>query len=301
MRIHTLYLAPLAVFALQACATAPPPPELLTARDAYARAQNGAPATLDPSQLHDAKTALDRAELSYNQEGVAPETIDLAVVANLKTATAEAVAVIVQAGRDKARAVADLAELQKAQLANARSDTKSAQAQTVAANVQAQVANADATQTHVALDAEHQRRLDAENRLRTALGTLAQIASVKDSDRGMVVSFQGDALFKTAEWTLRPEAMAKLAQIADSLRQQERKIVVEGNTDNQGGVTPYNQDLSEKRAAAVRDFLISKGMPQDLISSVGYGATRPVAENTTIEGRAANRRVDIIISPSKSQ
>src|SRR5437870_4290648 len=86
---------------------------------------------------------------------------------------------------------------------------------------------------------------------RTPLATLAKIAAIKDTDRGLVITFQGDMLFKTGESKLRAEAMLKLDTVAESLRGQERRIVIEGHTDNQGGVGAYNQTLSEKRAAAV--------------------------------------------------
>jgi outer membrane protein OmpA-like peptidoglycan-associated protein len=120
---------------------------------------------------------------------------------------------------------------------------------------------------------------------------------VKDDDRGMVVTFQGETLFKTGKSDLLPAAMVKLDQVADTLRGQERKILVVGHTDNQGGNGAYNQTLSEKRANAVRDYLVAKGIPSDLIRAEGRGPTQPVADNTSVEGRAANRRVEIIVQP----
>ena len=286
------YVILIPIAALLGCATTAPPQELVNARSEYARAQTGAAEYFDPAQLHEAKTALDQAEAAYVSDPSAPETVDLAIVAELRTQKAEAFAVSVQATQDKARALKELQATQQEQLANAH-------AATGAARTQAQIATTDANMTRDQLTAERLKGLDTEAKLKSALATIDKIASVKDTDRGMVISFQGDALFKTAEWKLRPEAVAKLSQIADALKEQERKITIEGNTDNQGGAGQYNQDLSEKRATAVRDFLVSKGIPTDLITSVGYGPTRPVAENTSAEGRAANRRVDIVVAAKR--
>lgn len=70
------------------------------------------------------------------------------------------------------------------------------------------------------------------------------------------------------------------------------KVNVAGHTDSRGR-DAYNQDLSERRAASVRDYLVAGGFPAGQIDTVGYGETQPVADNATEEGRAANRRVVI--------
>lgn len=300
MRFHHLFIGSLSFLVIQGCGGAAfPPPELVHAREAFASAQRGPAAELNPAQLHEAKTSLERAESSFRDSPSEPETVDLAVVSQLKTANVEAQAAHLQANRDKERAAADLLVAQKNQVANARSDTRTAQAQAASANTQAANATTEATMTREQLVAERLKRTEIEKRLRDALATLDKIASVKDSDRGLVITFQGDVLFKTAEWGIKPEGMAKLSQIADQLREQERRIIVEGHTDNQGGAGMYNQTLSEKRANAVRDYLVSKGIPNDLIRAVGYGPTKGIADNNSPEGRAANRRVEIIVEARK--
>ena len=75
-------------------------------------------------------------------------------------------------------------------------------------------------------------------------------------------------------------------------------MVVEGHTDSQG-TAASNQELSEKRAQAVRDYLVSRGIAADRIKSQGFGPTRPIGENSSAEGRANNRRVEIVVQPSK--
>jgi OOP family OmpA-OmpF porin len=72
----------------------------------------------------------------------------------------------------------------------------------------------------------------------------------------------------------------------------EIKIVIEGHTDSIGTI-PYNQKLSERRAKAVYDYFISKGIDPSRMRTVGYGKLRPKADNSTAEGRAINRRVEL--------
>jgi outer membrane protein OmpA-like peptidoglycan-associated protein len=73
------------------------------------------------------------------------------------------------------------------------------------------------------------------------------------------------------------------------------KIQVEGHTDITGGPA-INQPLSEKRASAVRDYLVMQGVNQDAVTARGFGETRPVADNSTAVGRQANRRVELVVT-----
>jgi outer membrane protein OmpA-like peptidoglycan-associated protein len=93
--------------------------------------------------------------------------------------------------------------------------------------------------------------------------------------------------------------MAKLDQIAEALRGKEQPIVIFGFTDNVG-TRDSNMDLSQKRANSVRDYLVTKGIPQDLVTAQGKGPDEPVSENNSVEGRSANRRVEIVVQPKKS-
>jgi len=94
---------------------------------------------------------------------------------------------------------------------------------------------------------------------------------------------------------LRPESTPVLAQIADSLKSDPQwKLTIEGHTDNVGGDV-YNLGLSKRRAAAVKDALVTQyGIAADRLSAVGYGASRPKASNATVSGRALNRRVELV-------
>jgi outer membrane protein OmpA-like peptidoglycan-associated protein len=154
------------------------------------------------------------------------------------------------------------------------------------------------------LASERQAREAAEAREHDALQKLAQAAalSVKEEARGTVIVLPGSVLFASGEYQLTPEAQQKLALIADTLAPQAKthEIVVEGHTDSKGTPTS-NQILSENRARAVMDFLVSRGVPRGAITSVGIGQARPVADNATAEGRASNRRVEIIIKPAEAR
>jgi outer membrane protein OmpA-like peptidoglycan-associated protein len=93
---------------------------------------------------------------------------------------------------------------------------------------------------------------------------------------------------------LRPEGQAKVDRVVKLMEDNpSMHVAVEGHTDSIGS-DAYNQRLSEQRAAAVRDYMVSKGISGSRITSRGYGKTRPIADNKTASGRAQNRRVEII-------
>jgi outer membrane protein OmpA-like peptidoglycan-associated protein len=126
---------------------------------------------------------------------------------------------------------------------------------------------------------------------------LAKWAAVKQEPRGVVITLSGSVLFASDKSTLLPEAKTRLGQVAAALLEtKERHLDVEGYTDSQGK-DAYNVDLSQRRADAVRTYLVTNGYPPDLIVAHGAGKTLPIADNATAEGRANNRRVEIIIAP----
>lgn len=78
--------------------------------------------------------------------------------------------------------------------------------------------------------------------------------------------------------------------------QPERRVEIEGHTDAEGA-DGFNMQLSRERAEQVRSYLIQRGVDASRITAVGYGETRPIADNDTVEGRANNRRVEIVLKP----
>ena len=105
-----------------------------------------------------------------------------------------------------------------------------------------------------------------------------------------------DVLFDTGKYTLKPITQISLAKVSGILQAYPGlKLQVEGYTDSVGS-DEYNQKLSENRADAVRNFLLTQGVQEANITSTGYGKSKPVADNGTAQGRAQNRRVQLVVS-----
>jgi outer membrane protein OmpA-like peptidoglycan-associated protein len=113
--------------------------------------------------------------------------------------------------------------------------------------------------------------------------------------RGLQLSLDA-VFFDVDQATLRSSGLRKLDEFINPIRQDSSHLVyVEGHTDNTGEAT-YNQRLSERRAQAVKEALIAKGITPNRLVAKGYGETHPIASNTTKKGRQQNRRVEIVIS-----
>lgn len=121
-------------------------------------------------------------------------------------------------------------------------------------------------------------------------------------DRGIALAIPAVALFASARADLEPAAIPLLTELTATLRQVgEAQIAVEGHTDDfaiQGGTFDSNWSLAAARANAVTLFLLEQGFAPDRLQSVSYADTRPVADNSTPDGRAANRRVELQIELS---
>lgn len=273
------------------CATSKPPQDLVTARNAYTVASQGPAATLNPADMHAAKEQLDLAETSFQTDGDTQHTRDQAYLAARKTEMAVVVARTIQAKRGEAGVVDAMHENQAMAVAHTSAELGRAKNQLAEQNVAFVAQNA-------ALKDEKTRREEAEKRAAQAAADLAKFASVKQEARGMVITLSGSVLFTSAKWDLSPGAQLKLNDVANALIKEDpvSKMVVEGHTDSQGSAS-YNQDLSQHRAQAVRDYLVTRGIASDRISAQGFGPTRSVGDNATTEGRANNRRVEIVVQP----
>ncbi|HEU4886912.1 MAG TPA: OmpA family protein [Thermoanaerobaculia bacterium] len=190
------------------------------------------------------------------------------------------------------------AEAQTAQLRQQVAE----QQQQVAAQKQevaAQQARTTQTEAELARAREELAKRDAAATERiTAMQTeLSKLAKTRTSDRGFIVTLPG-LFFDTGKAVLKPGARNTLSKIAEQLRMNpDARIEIEGHTDSVGS-EQLNQTLSEKRAAAVRDYLASRGLPSVRISMVGLGESTPVASNDTAAGRQQNRRVELVIAPA---
>ncbi|AKT43102.1 OmpA family protein [Chondromyces crocatus] len=278
------------------CAAAQPPQELVNARAAYERAQASRAPQLTPVPLHEAKQALDAAEVAFNDDAESQRTRDLAYIAERKAMLAESKGNTAQATAQREQAHRELAQLQghiqARNLATAQAGMQAAQ-QNLAA------AQGELNRTQAELSTEKKAREEAERRARDAMDKLsvASALAVKDEQRGTVITIPGSVLFTSGKFNLLPAAQQKLDQVAEALKNQsDRKMVVEGHTDSQGS-DESNMTLSQNRAQSVRDYLVSRGVPSEMISASGIGETRPIADNNSPEGRANNRRVEIIVKP----
>jgi len=230
--------------------------------------------------------------------------------------TARAQSDTARAQSDTARAEADAqsqsdeATRQKEQAKSARSDAAKAQAdmaanQTAAyasqalANAEISEARSDADQSRQAAQLAKQNENQAVSdkaAMRAQLSEqLNKVLQTRDSARGLIVSMS-DVLFDTGKFSLKPGAREKLAKVAGILiAYPTLNIEVGGYTDNVGG-DDMNQMLSEKRAGAVRDYLVEQGVATASVSAKGFGDASPVASNDNSAGRQENRRVELVVS-----
>lgn len=152
-----------------------------------------------------------------------------------------------------------------------------------------------ASELKSSLDAERRKAEKLKHEAERRFNELqSELINVKQDARGTIISMS-DILFDIGKATLTADLKTNLAKIAGILTIfKDSKVIVEGHTDNQGSAE-YNQQLSEKRALNVMEFLTEQGVAPERLTAVGYGFTRPVADNETKEGRQKNRRVDLVV------
>jgi len=138
---------------------------------------------------------------------------------------------------------------------------------------------------------------DVIKELERALSQYPEI-TIKENHRGYVIKLQDTVLFKSGEYELNESAKEILDKIVLSLRLLPNKISIEGHTDNvpvKSMTVRSNWDLSSLRALSVLYYFKDSGISPDRLSATGYGEYRPIADNETEEGRAKNRRVEIVL------
>jgi outer membrane protein OmpA-like peptidoglycan-associated protein len=230
------------------------------------------------------------AERAFLDDATSGQTRALAYVADRKARLSEADSGWARAAAAKELTLKELAAFQAQDLANTKQGLTNAQGELGRTQDRLNL-------TAVQLADEKKAREAADKRTRDAMDKLALAAAlaIKEEARGTVILLPGNILFVSNKAELLPTAKAKLDAVAVALMNQEdRKIVVEGHTDSQG-TEASNMDLGQRRAQSVRDYLVSKGVKPEQISASGIGQVRPVADNTSPEGRANNRRVEIVI------
>jgi outer membrane protein OmpA-like peptidoglycan-associated protein len=294
--------------ALVGCGSSAPTHELVDARRAYDRAEESAAADYRPAQLLAAREALDRAEQAHEDDPGSAREARLA-----ETAEHKANAAMTQGEYAEAKRAATA--VQKEERREERANENRALAKSTAvdrdrndlavteAREERAAARADAREESIEAREERKDKIAETSddhggpQARAALQSLAQVATVKEDSRGVVISMAGSLLFPTGKGELSPIARRNLDQVATALEAQDKsaQFAIEGHTDGSGSAA-LNEQLSEQRAKAVADYLNERGIAQGRMRVAGFGERMPVAANDTEEGRAANRRVDIVVS-----
>jgi outer membrane protein OmpA-like peptidoglycan-associated protein len=216
-------------------------------------------------------------------------------------AQAQALRAQIEQAQSEALAAQQKAQQTQAQLTAAQQQAAQTQQQLTQQAQQSQSEAEKARQAAQSVQAELSRtreelaRREAEAQQLRMQQQLAAIAATKTEPRGIVVTLPSVS-FDAGKTTLKASAKKTLQKIANQLKaNQSVRVTVEGYTDNRGKAET-NMTISEKRAQAVRDYLVSLGLPADRITATGKGAADPVASNKTVSGRSANRRVELVIS-----
>jgi outer membrane protein OmpA-like peptidoglycan-associated protein len=269
----------------------------MSARDAYAEAEGSPAKQLAPVQLEEAKQALGQADRAFT-EGEEDQTIrDLAYIAERKAEIAQSRGKRQQLAQQQQASGKSGEKLEDEVLDSKKKALRKTKAQLDQEQREKQEALKAGAMTKAQLDKERQARLAVEKKLSMALRSLDEIAQVKEEKRGVVITLSGSVLFATGKHTLLAIARDRLNEVAKAVKDQGYKaVVVEGHTDSRGSASA-NEELSLKRAEEVRTHLITQGIDPKKISAVGRGEGAPVADNSSAEGRANNRRVELVVTP----
>ncbi len=291
MKTTNLLIATVVASALLvACASAPVAPEGSAAvRSKLTQLQSDPNlATRAPVAVKEADAAVTAAEITQPDKALAAHRV---YMANRKVDTARALA-------ESAFAVDQRTALTE-QREKARLDARTREAD-VAKNA-ALVARAETAELKLSADAARSdadaARLAAMNADQQAMELRRQIEELqaKETERGLVLTL-GDVLFTSGRADLKSGATGNLNKLISLLNgYPTRTVVIEGYTDSVG-TSEYNDGLSQRRADAVKTYLVEQGVGSIRLTSLGKGESEPVAGNESAEGRQQNRRVEVIIS-----
>ncbi|HXG58079.1 MAG TPA: OmpA family protein [Thermoanaerobaculia bacterium] len=234
------------------------------------------------------RTELERRHLGAISEGQRRRQEAEAEAEAMRRQIAEA-----QAAAQRASEAAQQAQQQAQQTAAELEKAR----QEAAQREQQRAAELEAARQELEKTRQELARREAEERSARMQAELAKLAATRRDERGLIVTLPG-IFFDSGQSVLKAGAKRTLSRIAARLKGEANvRIAVEGHTDSVGS-DESNRVLSEKRANAVRDYLVSEGVPADRIIASGKGEGEPVATNTTAAGRQQNRRVELIITGS---
>ena len=204
-------------------------------------------------------------------------------------AQSEAARAAAEAQQRAAQAQAEQSRLAAEKSAKERADAEAARQSALASQ---QAAEAEVAKARAAAEQAEKEKVELRSKLLNQLNTILQ---TRDSARGLIINMS-DVLFDPGSFTLRAGAREKLAKISGIvMAHPSLNLQIEGHTDSVGS-DEYNQTLSERRAAAVKDYLVQQGVASSAVASKGFGKTQPVAGNDTAEGRQRNRRVELVVN-----
>ena len=294
--MKNLYTTPLALAVavlLGACSSMPTNTTLLDQTHSDYRMAQASPNVnrYAPLELKQAGEALARADASANDKDKPAKVDELAYLAKQKIALTQQVANQKFAEAEVLRNGKEADQLRLQQRSN---EADAAKAKAAEAQQAALMAQGDAADAQRKTDEARRVAQEAQTRNMQLEAQLADLAA-KKTERGMVITL-GDVLFGTDQARLTPEGLRTAQKLADVLQQNpQRKVLVEGFTDSTGS-SAHNQELSDRRAAAVRTALAGMGIGSDRVATRGYGEAHPVAANDTAQNRQMNRRVEIVLS-----
>ena len=269
-----------------ACSSMPTTTSLLDqTRSDYRAAQNNPNvAKYAPLEMKQAGEALNQANAAADDKDSEKKVDKLAYLAKQKIALTQEVAKQKSAEANVASAGKERDQLRLDQRTSEADQAKRSAEQ---AKLEAQIAQDQTAQAQ-------RKTQEAQARAAQLEAQLADLAA-KKTERGMVITL-GDVLFGIDMATLNPDGMRTAQKLAAVLQQNpQRTVLVEGFTDSTGSVS-HNQELSERRATAVRSALQGMGVGRERIAIRGYGQGYPVATNDSAQNRQLNRRVEIVLS-----
>lgn len=213
-------------------------------------------------------------------------------------------AILLEACRRDAEALRREVERLRLQNLTRAEETERALQQAEAARLDSELSTAEAEQARrladaQALEAQLARR-EAELAAAAADSLRLQLQGMtaRSEARGQVMTISGEA-FASGQHQLRPEARENLQKVIDLINASPgANVLIEGHTDSQGSAN-LNQVLSQRRAEAVREALIQQGVDAGRLRAMGLGEDRPIADNSTAEGRGRNRRVEVIVEAAR--
>lgn len=250
-------------------------------------------------RIHDEELANERAAAAAREAQERQKAEQAAEQARLeqeRRQQAEAERLAADKAKSEAEQAAAIAAQERAAADAARAQAEAARQ---AAIQQQQALAAEADKAKLAAQQADAARIQAENE-KTALRErlrqqLNMILETRETQRGLIVNIS-DVLFDFNKYTLKQGAREKLAKVSGILLAYPGlKIQVEGHTDSVGS-DAYNMKLSQQRADAVREYLVTQGVPPGTVTAVGLGKADPVASNDTAAGRQQNRRVEMVVS-----